>query len=58
MEQFQTNIHNCVEKVMSTQRTKLMDMHNANHLKINNDFREAEEAFNSRIEQHIEQVIE
>jgi len=43
---------------MTTQRNKLMDMHAANHLKIKNDFREAEEAFHARLEQAMERAIQ
>ena len=58
LEKFQTNIYDCAEKIMATQRIKIMEMHNANHQKIKHDFREDEEAFNARLEQAMERAIQ
>jgi len=58
LEIFQSNVSAYTEKLMTMQQTKLKDMHAANHLKIKNDFREAEEAFHARLEQAMERAIQ
>jgi len=55
---FKTNINEYTEKLMATQRTKLMEMHKANHDKIQNDFREAEDAFKTRLNDAIERALQ
>ena len=54
---FQSNLQAYTEKLMSTQRSKLLEMHNANHQKIQYDFREAEKAFQARIEEAMERAV-
>lgn len=55
---FQSNINDYTEKVLATQRSKIMDMHTANHLKMKCDFVEAEQAFYARLEQAVERAIQ
>jgi hypothetical protein len=55
---FQANLTEYTEKVLDTQRTKITDMHTANHMKIQFDLREAEKIFNDRLEQAIDRAIQ
>jgi hypothetical protein len=55
---FKTNLSEYSDRLMNDQRSKLIDMHQANHTKIQHDFREAEDAFNLRLEQAIERAIQ
>jgi hypothetical protein len=55
---FQSNITDYTEQVLAMQCSKIMDMHTANNLKIQSDLWEAEKAFNDRLEQAIERIIQ
>jgi hypothetical protein len=57
-EKFQSTLNGYTESILAAQRTKLMEMHTANKLKIQHDLREAERDFNNCVEQAIEHAIQ
>ena len=55
---FQSNLQDYADKFLTLQCNKIKEMHHANHQKINHDFKEAEEAFQARIEAAIERAVQ
>jgi len=55
---FQNNLTANTEQFLDTQRSKIRDMHTANKVKIELNVKEAEDAFNARLEQALERAIQ